>query len=50
MFPTVSCHLEEEPMIYEVRTYTGGEHDSCKIPGSPSERTETRRAISLVAR
>src|SRR5437870_445001 len=22
MFPTVSCHLEEEPMIYEVRTYT----------------------------
>jgi hypothetical protein len=28
----------------------GGEHDSCKIPGSPSERAETRRAISLVAR
>src|SRR6266849_4454095 len=22
MFPTVSCHMEEEPMIYEVRTYT----------------------------
>jgi len=22
MSPTVSCHMEEEPMIYEVRTYT----------------------------
>ena len=46
-FPFLSDSLSVDRMC---RLVLGDEHESCKIPGSPSQRAETRRAIALVAR